>query len=200
MKNFHPEEFIIPPLTPQISAEFISLCQGLLSEAIGPIGKIIYKKTISSDLNYSCQKFIETLAKRISDNEKSYKFKNTLTKFLERNIDSQTPIFEILVAVEKLNKSAEVVTNFDLQNVVAKMRNVGGVKIKDRRHLFKIHSNCFVGSEAVEWMVEKLNISREQAIQLGQRLMDEKIIYHVVHKESFQNANFFYRFYWDDKY
>jgi len=86
----------------------------------------------------------------------------------------------------------------DLDNLVAKMRNIGGVKIKDRRHKLKTYPRCFVGSEAVEWIAAKLNISTTDAIQIGQKLIDEKLIHHVTNEHQFENDYLFYRFYWDD--
>lgn len=55
------------------------------------------------------------------------------------------------------------------------------VSIKDRRARFHTFKNCFVGSEAVQWMVSSgIAQSREDAVKLGLLMQDEGIIEHVV--------------------
>lgn len=78
------------------------------------------------------------------------------------------------------------------------MRNIGAIKIKDRRYKLKVYPKCFVVNEAVAWMKSEFNLSTEQAIRLGQRLIDEKIIHHVVDRQKFADEFLFYRFYWDE--
>ena len=54
-----------------------------------------------------------------------------------------------------------------------------------------------MGREVVDWMINNLNLSTEQAIKLGQRLIDEKFIYHVLNQLNFENKHLLYRFYED---
>ena len=91
------------------------------------------------------------------------------------------------------------VRQMDLEALVMRMRNVGGIGIRDRRYNLKNYPRCFVGQEASAWFIETLNLSAEDAVRLGQRLVDERWIYHVTHDHGFQDAELFYRFYWDDK-
>lgn len=86
----------------------------------------------------------------------------------------------------------------DFKKLVAKMRDLGGLHLKNRRYKLRIYPKCFVGSEAVEWMKLEYNLSTEQAVRLGQRLVDEKIIHHVVDEHNFADSYLFYRFYWDE--
>lgn len=45
---------------------------------------------------------------------------------------------------------------------------VGGVDIKDRTYRARIYRMCFVGQEAVDWLVKTLRLdSREEAVLLG---------------------------------
>ncbi len=88
--------------------------------------------------------------------------------------------------------------SIDLEQLVSNMRNIGGIKIKDRRHNLRTYKSCFVGSEAVEWMREQLNISTSEAIKIGQQLIDDKWIHHVSDSHQFENKFLFYRFYWDE--
>ncbi len=97
--------------------------------------------------------------------------------------------------VEKVNP----LLTLDLQELVAAMRNVGGIQIKARLYHLKSYRQCFVGSEAVDWLVSHLKISRQDAVIVGQRLMDENWIHHVVDEQAFQDKYFFYRFRWDEQ-
>lgn len=60
---------------------------------------------------------------------------------------------------------------------------------------------CFVGSEVVDWLVEKSwkDIKTEdEAVIYAQSLVDGGVIHHVVDKHSFENGPLFYRFRCDD--
>ena len=93
---------------------------------------------------------------------------------------------------------AEIIKNIDIEDLVAKMRSVGGIEIEDRQHNMNVYKECVVGNEVCEYLINSLEVSIKQAIALGQRLMDEKWIYHVVDRQPFQNEHLFYRFYWDE--
>ena len=91
------------------------------------------------------------------------------------------------------------VNDVDLEKLVTHMRNVGGIRIEDRWYKLRVYHRCFVGKEAVAWLMETLKISHAQAIKLGQRLVDEKWIHHVTNEHEFKDEHLFYRFYWDEK-
>ncbi len=82
----------------------------------------------------------------------------------------------------------------DTSSVVERMRGPGGVEIRDRRHLLRVHPRCFVGREAVDWLVRCEKISRAEAAALGQRLVDLGVIHHVLDEHGFRDGHFFYRF------
>lgn len=87
----------------------------------------------------------------------------------------------------------------ELKSLVAAMRNVGGVPIKERQFRLKAYPQCFVGKETVDWLVSYLKISRLEAVAIGQRLIDENWIHHVVDEQPFQDDYYFYRFRWDEQ-
>lgn len=60
------------------------------------------------------------------------------------------------------------------------------------------YKQCFIGSEAVEWMEKAYILSKSEAIRLGQELIDLKIIHHVTDDHNFKDGYFFYRFYIDE--
>lgn len=86
----------------------------------------------------------------------------------------------------------------NLKELIAQMRGNNGLEIKTRRYQIKLYKSCFVGSEAVDWLVEKLNVSRPQAVAIGKKLVNKKIIHHVSDEHSFKDENLFYRFYEDE--
>ncbi|MGF1523840.1 MAG: hypothetical protein ACFBSF_16100 [Leptolyngbyaceae cyanobacterium] len=100
---------------------------------------------------------------------------------------------------DKAAQKANALWTVDLRQLVADMRNVGGIQIKDRQFRLKTYRQCFVGGEATDWLVSHLKIAREEAVQIGQRLIKENWIHHVVDEQTFQDEYFFYRFRWDEQ-
>lgn len=89
----------------------------------------------------------------------------------------------------------------DFENVYARMRAPDtGVAVADRRWRVMTYTKCFVGSEAVTWMMENLGVgTRPEAVKVGQRLMDAGLVHHVTHSEPFADEYFFYRWQEDDE-
>ena len=89
-------------------------------------------------------------------------------------------------------------TSTEIQELVAQMRGQSGVDIQDRRFGLRIYRSCFVGSEAVNWLVQNQMASREEAIRLGQLLVEQCIIHHVTDEHDFKDEYLFYRFFEDE--
>ena len=89
-------------------------------------------------------------------------------------------------------------TEKDLEKLIAEMRSANGLKISDRNYYLNFYPACFVGSEAVDWLVNKQNYKREEAIEIGQIILEKGIIHHVTDEHSFKDAYLFYRFYVDE--
>lgn len=71
--------------------------------------------------------------------------------------------------------------------------------IKDRRYHLRTYQKSFVGSEFVHWLIqtgEAANV--EEAVRLGQALLESGIIHHVCDDHQFKNELLFYRFRYDD--
>jgi Beige/BEACH domain/Neurobeachin beta propeller domain/Domain found in Dishevelled, Egl-10, and Pleckstrin (DEP)/PH domain associated with Beige/BEACH len=69
-----------------------------------------------------------------------------------------------------------------------------GLDIKTRRHRLVSHQNCFVGSEAVSWMVRRLRLrSRAEAVAIGQLLVLRGIVRHVNDEYGFKDKGALYR-------
>jgi small-conductance mechanosensitive channel len=82
--------------------------------------------------------------------------------------------------------------------VVERMRGADGVAVQDRRHLLTLHPRCFVGREAVDWLVAHEGLTRAEAMALGERLVALGLIHHVLDEHGFRDAHLFYRFRADD--
>lgn len=71
-----------------------------------------------------------------------------------------------------------------------------GVRIKHRRYRLKNYRNCFIGSEAVDYIVQAgYADSREIAVHIGRRLEAElDFLHHISNDHQFEDAYLFYRF------
>ncbi len=94
--------------------------------------------------------------------------------------------------------SADSASTLKIRDLVARMREKDGLKIKTRRYKLKLYHRCFLGNEAIDWLVENLNLTRAKAIKIGQKLIDKKIIHHVTDEHNFKDEPLFYRFYKDE--
>jgi len=67
--------------------------------------------------------------------------------------------------------------------------------VSDRSHNFKKYLSVVVGSELVAWLVYyKKAANTDEAVALGQKLIDVDLLHHVVDEHKFKNEKLFYRF------
>ena len=147
--------------------------------------KFFFKYQQREALQYGKQKFLEGKGK-------------IMYLLIEDTTGLTVWIEDANLKLSKQQYFLDVVNTINIKDVVARMRNIGGIIIKDRRYHLVSYPKCFIGHEAVEWMMKNLSLSSEQAVRLGQRLIDEKFIHHVTDEHPFINDFFFYRFYWDE--
>lgn len=71
-----------------------------------------------------------------------------------------------------------------------------GVEIKDRKYRLTTYKQCFVGKEAVDFLIASgAAETREDAVQLGNALSQEYHLFeHVVRDHDFKDEELFYRF------
>ncbi len=63
-----------------------------------------------------------------------------------------------------------------------------------RSYRLRTYKRCFVGSEAVQWLINnKLANSTEAAELLGNKLLELGFIHHVLYEHPFRNKFLFYR-------
>jgi len=83
--------------------------------------------------------------------------------------------------------------------VVTRMRGPSGIAVIDRRHLLKIYPRCFVGREAIDWLMQHEDLTRSEAIDFGEQLIRRGVIHHVLDEHGFKDGSFFYRFLVDEE-
>jgi small-conductance mechanosensitive channel len=86
----------------------------------------------------------------------------------------------------------------DIDALIARMRAPGGLDIQDRRHRLALYPKCFVGAEAVGWLERSADLTRDEAMHVGQTLVERHVIHHVLNEHPFRDGNYFYRFYADE--
>ena len=69
-----------------------------------------------------------------------------------------------------------------------------GISVKDRSFHLKTYKACFVGTQAVDFLCWYQEINREEAVELGQAMMDAGVFEHVTAEHPFQDDQLFYRF------
>lgn len=75
-----------------------------------------------------------------------------------------------------------------------------GIEIKDRKYHLRKYEECFLGNEAVDWMMKNLNLkTRDDAVNLGQLMVSRGVLHHVTDGHPFRDKPYFYRFYKIDK-
>jgi hypothetical protein len=77
-----------------------------------------------------------------------------------------------------------------LLSLVDRMRDAdSGLSVKDRKWYLKSYPACFVGSEAVDWLLQhepSVNGSRDAAVQLGLEIQAAGLVQHVTRDHLFK--------------
>ncbi|KAK4801493.1 hypothetical protein SAY86_021980 [Trapa natans] len=80
----------------------------------------------------------------------------------------------------------------ELVIIVKKMKE--SVIVKDRFYKMRWFTNCFVGSEAVDFISEDQYLEREEAVEFGRGLASKLFFHHILDENVFEDGNHFYRF------
>ncbi|KAL2641725.1 hypothetical protein R1flu_009312 [Riccia fluitans] len=76
--------------------------------------------------------------------------------------------------------------------IVRRLRKA--VVVKDRFLRYRLHSNCFVGSEAVDFLIEDQYCEREEAVELARNFAKKHFLHCVNEDHLFEDGNYLYRF------
>ncbi|MDJ0594827.1 MAG: hypothetical protein QNJ72_33430 [Pleurocapsa sp. MO_226.B13] len=135
------------------------------------------------------------------------KEKNSVGIWMQNKRYKQEDILEIIKGEKsstvdptsrKSVKSQTDTNRISIRQLASQMRSEKGVEIKTRRHKLKLYQRCFVGTEAVDWIVKQTKLSRPDAVKLGQKMLDKGIFHHVLDEHQFKDDNLFYRFHEDE--
>jgi hypothetical protein len=96
----------------------------------------------------------------------------------------------------------ETTASFDGENLEHLTRRIRQLfDIQDRTYGFpsKTYPKCFVGSEAVAQLIrEGIALDTEDALSVGNMLLDAGVFHHVLDEHAFKNEKLFYRFIADE--
>ncbi len=91
----------------------------------------------------------------------------------------------------------QIPTQWSVERFYSLIRSEAGFDVEDRNHLGVKYSKCFVGSEAVDW-IQAQGHTMNEALSMGQRLIDLSLAHHVLDEHPFKNEKLYYRFYRDE--
>jgi len=97
-----------------------------------------------------------------------------------------------------LAEELTIYDEYDWDALILAMRGERGVPILDRRYGLKTYSKVFLGSEAVSWLIQHEKATLAEAISIGQLMLEQNIIHHILDEHNFKNEPLFYRFYLDE--
>lgn len=88
-------------------------------------------------------------------------------------------------------------SGFDAAKLVRHMQepHPNGIELKDRRWFTRLHLKCFRGDEMTNWLLRTFRDldTRENAVALGNELMNRDIFTHVRGKHEFRDGHYFYQ-------
>jgi hypothetical protein len=184
------------------------------------IGNINGQPQTTSGLIYNGRVFLE--AKSFSKDELETAIKECREEYLDHKERSQIPTLLVkgknsigiwmednryqpdgkptsVVSETKTPSSSQNLDRISLKQLAVEMRGDNGLKIKARRQKLKLYHHCFLGNESIDWIVERLKISRQDALKLGQKMIEKKLFHHIVDEHQFKDEPLLYRFYEDEQ-
>ncbi|CAL5202899.1 unnamed protein product [Lathyrus oleraceus] len=119
---------------------------------------------------------------------------------LEEKIDflvTEAPLFETPsppFSGEDDNSSSGAVDELAL--IVRKMKE--SITVKDRLYKMRRFTNCFLGSDALDFLSEDQYLERPEAVEFARKLASKLFFRHVLDENLFEDGNHVYRFLDDD--
>ncbi len=161
---------------------------------------------LKSDLNYLIEKALRRHQVQVPFPQRDLHFRSpnldllitTLLQQYGAKPTENSP--EKAPELPKLSPSFQTIPNLslatlnaeELEKIIGLMREE--LEIKQRRYRFKNYDNCWISSEAIDWLMESQNWTREEAIELGQMLIDRGIIKNITDNQNFEDGYYLYSF------
>jgi Domain found in Dishevelled, Egl-10, and Pleckstrin (DEP) len=82
-----------------------------------------------------------------------------------------------------------------LKHLTKWARDEAGFDVADRRWRLQNYPNCFVGSQAILALMNRLACDEDKAVRVGEQLRVAGVFNHVTHEHNFESGDFFFRFY-----
>lgn len=89
---------------------------------------------------------------------------------------------------------SNTVDELPLGKIHAELRSPRGVAVADRSYLGRSYPECWIGSEAVDWVSARYRLGRHDAWIVLQRLSQFGLLEHVVQEHDIMDRAYFYRF------
>jgi hypothetical protein len=110
-----------------------------------------------------------------------------------------SPIVRSMRIVETASAPSTIIGNIeghgvDLHALAFEMSGAQGVAVRDRSYRLKSYPECFIASEATDWIAQRARVSRSDAAAIGRAMQALGLIYHVVRERDFGDENLFFRF------
>ena len=100
---------------------------------------------------------------------------------------------------EKQNDKEASFDNTNLEELTVRLKQVLDIRNRQYGLPAKTYPKCFVGSEAVTQLIkEGIAIDEEDAVRIGNMMLNAGVFHHVVDAHEFKNENLFYRFISDE--
>ena len=86
-------------------------------------------------------------------------------------------------------------SNLNIASLAETIQTEKGVRMLDRRWHLRLHYNCFIGFELTTWLLQNFRDidTRDEAVELGNELMQSGMFQHVEQRHNFRDGNYFYQ-------
>ena len=86
-------------------------------------------------------------------------------------------------------------SNLNIASLAETIQTDKGVRMLDRRWHWRLHYNCFIGFELTTWLLQNFRDvdTRDEAVELGNELMENGMFQHVEQRHNFRDGNYFYQ-------
>ncbi|KAL4980857.1 vacuolar membrane-associated protein iml1 [Aspergillus desertorum] len=86
-------------------------------------------------------------------------------------------------------------SSISLSSLAQIVQGEKGVRMMDRRWHWRLHYNCFIGSEFTTWLCQNFRDieTREEAVEFGNKLLELNLFQHVEQRHKFRDGNYFYQ-------
>ncbi|KAN0069046.1 Protein of unknown function (DUF3608) domain containing protein [Elaphomyces granulatus] len=86
-------------------------------------------------------------------------------------------------------------SDINLSSLAQVIQGDKGIRMMDRRWHWRVHCNCFIGSEFTTWILQNFRDidTRDGAVDFGNELMKHGLFQHVQQRHNFRDGNYFYQ-------